>query len=264
MIHSLESFSVVAQNDATDSNNAIHNDDIAQKLGFAGGLVPGVTVYGYLLRPLVDFFGEQFLEKGNISARFRRPVYEGENVSVEARVTDEKADSTETGVTLTNSEGETCAVAKANFPAEEREVDRPLPAKAPLPESLRPATPEELKRNPVLGTLEIKFDSESGLRFAKGLEDDHEIYTRAAHPAWILRQANIAIDKNLAVGPWIHVSSEVHFLGHVLSGETFQVRTQAVKLYEKNGHDYGDFDVAIVTDRTVMRISHHAIYRMKT
>lgn len=264
MTQSLESFSVIAQNDATDSNNAIHSDDIAQKLGFAGGLVPGVTVYGYLLRPLVNFFGERFLDKGFISARFRRPVYEGESVSVEARITEEKAGSTGTEVILTNSEGELCAVATAEFPAAGRELDRPLPPEASLPENLRPATPEELKRNPILGTLEIQFDSESGLRFAKGLEDDHVIYARAAHPAWVLRQANIAIDKNLAVGPWIHVSSSVYFHGQISPGETFQVRTQAVKLYEKNGHDYGDFDVAIVTDRLVMRISHHAIYRMKT
>mgnify|MGYP003312938934 CR=1 FL=1 len=61
MVKTLQNFSVVAQNDATDSNNAIHSDDIAQKLGFTGGLVPGVTVYGYLTRPLVEFFGDCLL-----------------------------------------------------------------------------------------------------------------------------------------------------------------------------------------------------------
>ena len=263
MVKTLQNFSVVAQNDATDSGNAIHSDDIAQKLGFTGGLVPGVTVYGYLTKPLVEFFGEELLEKGFISARFRRPVYEGETVSVAAQIVKNEGDKTTIEATVKNSKGEACALAVAEFPGREASSDLPLPEQSPLPESLRPATPEELETNPVLGTLHVKFDSEAGSRYSRGLEDYHQVYTRSAHPAWVLRQANIAIDKNLAVGPWIHVSSDVQLLGQISSGETFQVRTRAINLYEKNGHDYADFDVAIVTEQTVMRIRHQAIYRMK-
>ena len=39
---------VSARNDAEDSENKIHDDAVGQQYGFRGGLVPGVTVYGYL------------------------------------------------------------------------------------------------------------------------------------------------------------------------------------------------------------------------
>jgi hypothetical protein len=43
----LASHEVVARNDAETSENKIHDDAVAQQYG-SGGLVPGVTVYGYL------------------------------------------------------------------------------------------------------------------------------------------------------------------------------------------------------------------------
>lgn len=78
---------VIAANDAVDSGNPIHDDTVAKRLGFGGGLVPGVTVYGYLTHPLVAEFGIEFLTRGYIEVRFRRPVYEGETVQVNAQIT---------------------------------------------------------------------------------------------------------------------------------------------------------------------------------
>jgi hypothetical protein len=44
----VDAYSVVAFNTATASTNKIHDDQVAQQLGFRGGLVPGVDVYAYL------------------------------------------------------------------------------------------------------------------------------------------------------------------------------------------------------------------------
>ena len=52
LVHSL-----VAQNDAVESENKIHEDSVARQYGFAGGLVPGVTVYAYLTWPAVERWG---------------------------------------------------------------------------------------------------------------------------------------------------------------------------------------------------------------
>ena len=43
---------ITARNPATDSENRIHADDVARRYGFRGGLVPGVTVYGYIATAL--------------------------------------------------------------------------------------------------------------------------------------------------------------------------------------------------------------------
>ena len=46
-----------AVNTAADSENKIHNDAIAAEYGFRGGLVPGVTVYGYMAAAAIEHFG---------------------------------------------------------------------------------------------------------------------------------------------------------------------------------------------------------------
>ena len=44
----LEAYSVVAYNTARDSENKIHDNTVARRFGFSGGLVPGVDVYAYM------------------------------------------------------------------------------------------------------------------------------------------------------------------------------------------------------------------------
>jgi len=71
-----------AVNTAVDSENKIHDDRVAARFGFRAGLVPGVTVYGYLAAAVLEHFGERWLQNGAIDVRFHQPVYEGEEVEV--------------------------------------------------------------------------------------------------------------------------------------------------------------------------------------
>ena len=73
---------VRAVNTAADSENKIHNDAIAAEYGFRGGLVPGVTVYGYMATAAVELFGPEWLDRGAMDVRFLKPVYEGDEVIV--------------------------------------------------------------------------------------------------------------------------------------------------------------------------------------
>ena len=73
---------VRAHNGATASENKIHDDAVARQHGFAGGLVPGITVFGYLTAPIVKAWGQAWLERGALSARFRQPIYDGDDVTV--------------------------------------------------------------------------------------------------------------------------------------------------------------------------------------
>ena len=68
----------VAHNAATESENKIHSDAEARRLGLKGGFVPGVTLYAYLTELLVPLLGPGWLQQGSCSVRFVRPVYEGE------------------------------------------------------------------------------------------------------------------------------------------------------------------------------------------
>src|SRR6266702_2856044 len=81
---SRQSYRVEAYNTSKKSENKIHDDTVARRFGFAGGLVPGVDVMAYMMHLPVEKWGRAFLERGLIEARFVKPVYDGEVAEVSA------------------------------------------------------------------------------------------------------------------------------------------------------------------------------------
>src|ERR1700685_2814875 len=82
MASRLETYHVRAYNTSKQSENKIHDDAVARRFGFSGGLVPGVDVLAYMLHLPVAKWGRAFLERGLIEARFLKPVYDGEITNV--------------------------------------------------------------------------------------------------------------------------------------------------------------------------------------
>ena len=139
------SYSIRAENTAPDSENRIHDDRTAAEHGFRAGLVPGVTVYGYMTLPVLEHFGEQWLERGAMSVRLKAPVYDGEDITIEAHANDE-------GRLEISLEGGR-AIGIAWMPSNTQELPDYPPQPLP-PESNRPdASHETLGQGTVLGTL---------------------------------------------------------------------------------------------------------------
>src|SRR5258708_37053114 len=84
MPNRLEPYRVQAYNTSKQSENKIHDDTVAKRFGFSGGLVPGVDVMAYMMHMPVAQWGRAFLEHGLIDARFVKPVYDGETAGVSA------------------------------------------------------------------------------------------------------------------------------------------------------------------------------------
>jgi acyl dehydratase len=78
----LAPYTVKAFNTAKVSENKIHDDEVAKKFGFGGGLVPGVDVYAYMTHLQVERWGRAWLEHGAAECRFSKPVYDGDHVTV--------------------------------------------------------------------------------------------------------------------------------------------------------------------------------------
>src|SRR6185437_3967199 len=111
MTRPIETYRVSAYNTSKLSENKIHDDSVARKFGFSGGLVPGVDVFAYMIHVPVRKWGRAFLERGVIETRFVKPVYDGEFADVTA---------TESDGVLTievESRGEPCATGTASLPA---------------------------------------------------------------------------------------------------------------------------------------------------
>ena len=59
----MNKWSATALNTAPESENKIHGDELAKEYGFEGGLVPGVTISAYLVHPLVEIWGKDWLDR---------------------------------------------------------------------------------------------------------------------------------------------------------------------------------------------------------
>ena len=85
------------------------------------------------------------------------------------------------------------------------------------------------------------------------------------HPGFLLEQGNRAVDRNVAMGPWIHVGSVVRHLGGAHVGERLATRGRVRSLFEKKAGDFVELDLVIVAGeqaRPVAHVLHTAIYRL--
>ena len=124
----LAPYQVVAFNAAKLSENKMHDDTVARRFGFTGGLVPGVDVFAYLSHAPLAHWGRAYLERGHMTGRFGKPLYEGETATVTALERDGGLD-----VTI-ESQGIVCGTAHATLaPA------APAPALADFGQGTPPA-----------------------------------------------------------------------------------------------------------------------------
>src|SRR3954453_18519612 len=104
-------YRVEAFNASKQSENKIHDDAVARRFGFRGGLVPGVDVYAYMTHLPVRRWGRAWLERGTAECRLLKPVYDGDTATVTAV-------EEEGGLGLrVESHGETCVTGRASLAA---------------------------------------------------------------------------------------------------------------------------------------------------
>ena len=233
---------VRAVNTAADSENKIHDDAVASRYGFRGGLVPGVTVYGYLAAAAIEHYGPEWLERGAMDVRFHEPVYEGDNVEIITHCEGDRL----------RIEGGKCAAGIAwlgKHPQPEPISDAPIARKLPSVESLAPGT--------VFGTYREALDLTQS-KMSAPLEPS---LGGKAHPAILMALANRIFVENYDLGPWIHVGSEVRNFRCAWDGEQVVVRAKIVDRYERKGHEFVVYDAIIAADSPIGHVRHTAIWR---
>jgi acyl dehydratase len=270
----LMNYRVRAHNRATDSENRIHDDETAARYGFRGGLVPGITVYGYMTVPVVAVFGRAWLERGAMQIKFIQPVYEGDEVIVRAVADSSSTDAPSTNalssklsITAERGDGTVCAVATATLneqPAAPRLADYPF---APLPtDAARPlASSESFVAGAVLGTLRETLNlQDTGL--LDQLDERLAIYRgpeAPAHPVALLERANRLLMRNFKLGPWIHAASELMNYNTAHDGDVIEARGRIADCFARKGHEFVVLDILLTADgaRPIQQVRHTAIYR---
>jgi hypothetical protein len=254
-----QEYEIIAFNSAKTSENKIHDDAVARQFGFAGGLVPGVDVYAYMSHAAVAYWGRAWLERGTMTARFAKPVYEGESVTVRAEA------AADGGLDIVAwSRGEACGQGAARLP------DRPTLApdeaafpRLPPPADKPPAAPDSLPPGAQLGAYDCRQSAEEAQRYLAELSEALPLYAEAglSHPGFLLRLANWALRANVRLGPWIHVASEVQNFAAVPIGASLSARARVLANYERKGHRFVELDVAAFAGgMAALRVRHTAIY----
>jgi acyl dehydratase len=262
MTSSLAAYEVSAFNTAVASENKIHDDAVAQRFGFRGGLVPGVEVFAYMAHMPVARWGRAWLECGEADCRFYKPVYDGDLARVMARE--------ETGglALLVESKGERSATGHASLPSDRQTppaVDT-LPAAAPPhPAARPPASETSLAAGRSLGIAPITIDRAMLANYLDDIRETDPIYRAEGllHPGQILRLANQALVQNVVLGPWIHVGSTLRNHTAARAGEQLTLRARITSNAVNKGHAIAEFDAIVVADgaRVIAELTHTAIWK---
>ncbi len=259
----LASYRILAKNTSVASENKMHDDAVAKRFGFTGGLVPGVDVYAYMSHAPVAHWGRDWLDGGAIEARFVLPIYDGAETVVDAAL-----DGRDLMRVTAESRGQTCGEATARMgdtepPPRWNEVEQ---WPEPPPEQARPpADPESLAVGTVLGVVRDAPAGADQPEYLADVREDLAIYReqRLVHPGFLLRRANTVLTRHVRLGPWLHVASRIWNRRALKIDEPFATRATVLANYERKGHLFVELGATIAAsdDEPICHVHHTAIYR---
>ena len=230
MTSRLQPYRVTAYNTSKQSENKIHDDTVARRFGFSGGLVPGVDVMAYMIHLPVAKWGRAFLERGLIDARFVKPVYDGEIAE------------------LTADESNGVLSIQVHSRAQRQ-----------------PVSAASYEVGQWLGTAPRDWAGEAATGYLADIRETDPIYGREGlgHPGLLQRVMNKALVDNAILGPWIHVGSRMQLLSAAKSGDVITARAKVIGNYDKKGHRFVELDaLAVANGQTPLAHCWHiAIYQ---
>lgn len=260
----LPPYRVRTHNASEDSENRMHSDEVARSFGFKGALVPGVTVFAHMTRPLVERHGEAWLGRGTADVSFAKPAYEGDLLTVTS-----SANPNGPGCELVcrNDAGIELARMVSHIPDTPPAID-PRSDIAPAPPSNeRPLVTWDLmavgKPFPALAWTPTAADN---AQWCADVRDDLPLYAQGAHaplhPGFVLRQANYVLRNRFTLPAWIHTGSRIVFHAPLRIGRAYEVRAIPEEKWERKGHQFVRVYVAIrAGDKTMAEIAHTAIFQ---
>jgi hypothetical protein len=259
MTSRLETYRVEAYNTSKLSENKIHDDTVARRFGFSGGLVPGVDVMAYMMHLPVEKWGLPFLERGLIDARFVKPVYDGEIAEVSGQ---------ENGGVISievKGRGELCATGAASLPPSAPSISiADYPQVAPVSDRM-PVDAASYEVGKWLGTVPRRWAGEAAAEYLGDVRESNSLYAREGlgHPGLLQRVMNKVLVDNAILGPWIHVGSRMQLLNAARSGDELTARAKVTANYEKKGHRFVELDALVVGngEMPLAHCWHIAIYQ---
>jgi acyl dehydratase len=259
MTSRIEPYRVSAYNTSRHSENKMHDDNVAKRYGFSGGLVPGVDVMAYMMHLPVAKWGRAFLERGLIEARFVKPVYDGELTDV----TGEEGN----GVLSieVESRGELCATGSASLPPAAPSFSLADFVEVAAAGERKPVNATSYAPGKWLGAVPRAWAADAAREYLADIRETEAIYAREGlgHPGLLPRVMNKVLVDNAIMGPWIHVGTRMQLLSAARIGDELTARAKVTGNYDKKGHRFVELDALVVANgRTPLaHCRHTAIYQ---
>ena len=258
-----------AFNQVPDSENEIHGDTVAQEFGFKGALVPGATVAAYLVHPVIEELGHEFLSRGTFSAKFLAPVYD----DVDFRVETVKEAEGQYSAELSQAGHQPCASARIDL--------TPLDPNPPklrgdelgdMEAERKPATPEVMRDLQGRGCKAFEDIWQEQHQMGTYLQDPslmaHPFYKdKFANPAFLVGMSNFVFASNAQMNPWILVEAHCQNFEALAEGRKVLGEMEILKLFNRRGHDFADARINLFD--TVSRVCFssirlRAIYKVRS
>ena len=262
-------WSATALNTAPDSENRIHGDDLAKEYGFEGGLVPGVTISAYLVHPVIEHWGKDWLDRGYANCRITSPLYDKELFEVKT----DMVEPTKANTTLIKSNGIVSANAEVALmqespikPILRRDKLVDVDYKAPQ------ASKEIWKKLELNGCYAFKFlwsDKDPLIYLNKEMNLPSLLQPKGggySNLCFLLGCSNWILAGNAYMNPWVHLQTISQNYRAVEMNSSLIAEMEINKIYEKKGHEFIDVFVNLFdeNDETcVMSINLIAIYKLR-
>lgn len=246
----------VARNFSAESENRIHDQDVAQRFGFEGGLVPGAAVFGHMAHPLIEALGERWASGHRGEVRFLKPAYDGDELLIRHKVAGDDH------LVQCFARGDTLLSELRTGPWHE------APEAAPGAGDRATGRPEIRWDNIHVGEPFPAFEWQptvvENAEFTAQVADDLDIYSKGLiHPHGWLNIANRALTERYRLPAWMHVGSDFRLHTPIRVGDTVDVRTVPTNKWRRKGHEFLDLTLAfVVAGAVAMEIRHTAIFKI--
>ena len=210
-----------------DGHLSLHDDKLAQDLGFRAGPIEGPTHFSQFIPMLHRIFGDAWFERGCISAHYQNIVVEGEEVRAFARLP--ATISSITDIWAEKRDGTPVLTGTASIGPDysETEIAKRMAA-------LRPPEQLVILRDLKVGQkgagnpekVRMDFDQHMGNQYPFSLNDKLKVITEPS--PWYMREGGAASPWGRAIIPFEMISV---MLGYTTGKAGFRTRGPAVGLF---------------------------------
>ena len=228
------------------SENQAHTREGAQARGFRGSIVGGAIVYGRMIQPLIERWGESWLERSRLDVRFKAPAFDEDTIEA----------GFETG---TGEDGQPCLTVRARNRegVELIELEGRLRRDLPAPDALAQLEPVEWEGERLEGTWDrmalhhpfrayrFRVTPEEQRVYCDATGDDLALYRRGsqppAHPGLVMAQGSRVVAHQFVMPFWIHASSTLDHRRVIRVGDAIELRCVPIEKWRRGESEWVRF-----------------------